>query len=151
MKTVLLLVVVLFFVSCSHKKHKQEIQQKVEQSQVKDPAALGVTIQEAIENSPNITAEEKTKLHAILAANKQKATELSEQSFKLRGVLIQELLSGNVDHKRIKIIKKKIKKVEADKLKNTFDTVEKITGVVSKNNDKSTFADPLIFMDRPYK
>lgn len=149
MKTVLLLVVVLFFVSCSHKKHKQEIQQKVDQSQVKSPAALGVTIDEAIDKSPNITAEEKTKLHEIIAANKQKAEALTEESFKLRGVLVQELLSGKVDKKKIRILKKNIKKVEDAKLKNTFETVEKITNVVSKFDDKSTFQDPLMFMDRP--
>lgn len=148
MKTVLLLALVLLFVSCSHSKHK-EVKAQVEQSQVKDPAALTVTIDEAIESSPNLTKEQKEELHKIIAANKSTAVALNEESFKLRGVMIKELLSGNMDPKKIKILKKDIRKVENDKLKNTFATVEKISALVGKNKDRMDFSLPLMNMDVP--
>lgn len=149
MKTIILITLALFFVSCAHKEHKKEIKQQVEQSTVKDPAALTMTIDDAIEKSPNLSAEEKKKMHEIIAANKQRAMALSEESFKLRGLLIEELLSGKMDRKKVNLLKKNIKKVEGDKLKNTFETVETISRMVSKNEDRADFADPLMGMERP--
>lgn len=151
MKTIILLAVVLFFVSCSHKKHKQEIQSKVEQSQVKDPAALEMTIDEAIANSKNLSPEEKQKLEAILSANKDRAMKLQQESYKLRGLLIEELLSDKMSPKKVKLLKKDIRKVEEDRLKNTFEAVDEITNIVSKYEDRSLYAQPLMILDRPLR
>lgn len=151
MKSVILVAVVLLSVSCSTKKHKAEIKQQVEQSQVKDSATLAVTIDDAIANSKTISAEEKQKLQDLLAANKQKAMALTEESYKMRGVLIEELLSGKMSQKKVKIIKKNIKRIEGEKLKNTFDTVDQITKIVSKYDDRGVYAQPLMILDRPIR
>jgi hypothetical protein len=64
--------------------------------------------------------------------------------------LIKELLSGKMNPKKVAVIKKDIKKVEAARLKNTFDTAERISKIVAKNPEHaSEFAEHLMIMDRP--
>jgi hypothetical protein len=143
-----LLVVTLLAASCaSHKDVEKDLEQKAAQSNVKDPKALGGTIENLIQNS-NFKPEVKAELEKILAANKQKAMELSEKSYEFRAVLIEELLSGKANLKKVDILKKDIKRIEDAKLKNTLDAVEKISSIVSESPNKDKFAPHLLNMDR---
>jgi hypothetical protein len=65
--------------------------------------------------------------------------------------LIKELLSGNVHKTEIDVIKKDIADIEAARLKNTFDTVGKITNIVSSHTEKDKFMDHLINIERPFR
>lgn len=146
MKSVVLALALL--VGCSsYQKDKKEVQEKVTESNVSSSEALGGTIQELISNSTTLSEAQKKQLVDILSLNKQKADELSQESFRFRGVMIQELLSGNPSNKKIKIIKKDIKRIEDERLKNTFDTVEKISQIVSKDPDQKKFADHMLMME----
>jgi Flp pilus assembly protein TadD len=151
MKALLFLVVALSLVGCATKKDKQEIQEKVSHSKVSDAPTLGKSIQDLINNSETLTDAQKKELEKIIEVNKKTAESLTEQSYKYRSVLIQELLSGKVNKKKVKLLKKDIKRVENLKLKNTFDTVEKISKIVSSSPDKEKFAQRLIIIDRPYR
>lgn len=140
-------------VSCASKKAtEREIDEKAAKTNVTDPQALGNTIHDLIQNSETLKPEQKTELTNIIEANRQLAMKLSEESYRYRAVLIQELLSGKVEQKRIKIIKKDIKRIEAARMKNTFDTVHKISKIVSKIPDREKFAEELIKLEaRPLR
>ncbi len=136
MKVLLSMLLLLSFVGCSSRKAaKHEIEQKVQESTVKDSEGLGETIRSTIHGSSSLTDAQKKQLEDIFAANKKKAEELTERSYKLRSVLINELLSGKVDQRKVKLLKKDIRKVEGDKLHNTFTTVDKISDIVSSDKD----------------
>jgi hypothetical protein len=147
------LYILVFLLACtacaSQKKEEQDIEEKAAHSTVADPKALGGTIQELIHNSKTLSADQKDELQKIITVNKDKADKLSEKSFKFRGVLIQELLSGDVSPKRVEILKNDIKQVEALRLRNTFDTVEKISALVSNHPEKEKFAEHLMNFERP--
>lgn len=151
MASFLLLSTILVTGCASKKQMKKEIEQEAAQSNVKDPKALSGTIHNLIDSSKTLTDAQKKELTNIVEMNKKKATELSEKSYEYRAVLIQELLSEKMNKKKIKLIKKDIKKIEAERLKNTFDTVEKISSIVSKNADKTQYAEHLMMMDRPIR
>lgn len=138
----------LALTACSSNKVRQEVEAKAAHSTVTDPKALGESIHHAIESSKSLNAEQKAKLYAIIEANKQKATALAEESFQFRSVLINELLSEKMDPKKVKILKSDIKKIENKKLKNTFNAIEQIIGVVSNSPDKHNFTQPLKVYDR---
>lgn len=143
-----ILALILTLVGCSsYQKDRKEVQDKVSESKVSGPEALGGTIQDLIQNSTTLSEAQKKQLENILALNKQKAEELSQESYRFRGVMIEELLSGNPSQKKIKILKRDIKRVEDARLKNTFDTVEKISQIVSKDPDQKKFADHMIMME----
>lgn len=149
MKALLLSLMCTFILGgCStYKQDKNEIRKKAAESQVSDSQSLGGTIQELIQNSTTLNESQKSQLESILAINKQIAEELSQESFRYRSVLIQELLSGSASAKKIKIIKKDIIRIEDARLKNTFDTVEKISQIVSKDPESKKYAERIIMME----
>jgi hypothetical protein len=149
MKTLSLILVALFVSSCATQKNKEiEVNDQVARTHVSDTQTLGGTIHDLIANSKTLTEAQKKELVTILDANKKRAEQLTEKSFKFRGVMIEELLSGNMDTNKVKILKKNIKEVENEKLKNTFDAVEKISAIVSKHPENEQFTQHLINLDR---
>jgi PBP1b-binding outer membrane lipoprotein LpoB len=147
----LLLAVMLTACATKEKKKEEEVvEEKAIQSNVKDVTALRGTIQHAFEES-SLPAAKKDQLRKILDVNKARSIELSEKAYEYRAVLIEELLSGKMNPKRVKILKADIKKVEDLRLKNTFDTVEQISAIVSDHPDKDKFTDHLINYDRAIK
>lgn len=148
MKMILSVFILVALTGCASKKEKEVRKAVAQEKTVSDGKTLGNTIQELISSSSTLTDAQKQELTNIIAVNKSTAESLSEESFKFRAVLIKELLSGNVDKKKVSVLKKGIKNIEAKKLKNTFDTVEKISSMVSKQPDHDAFADGLIMMDR---
>lgn len=148
MKNVLFLILSLFIlVSCASKKEEKIVEEKAAETSVKDSKGLGMTIHELIANSKMDEAK-KAELMKILQTNKKTADELTEKSYAFRAVLIQELLSGKVNQKRVDILKKDIKEVESARLKNTFDAVEKISSLVTDHPEKAKFADHMMNIDR---
>lgn len=150
MRITLLVVLSLFIVACSSvKKDKKDIQEKAASSQVTDAKGLGQSIETHIENSKTLTDAQKQELRSILGENKRVADELSAKSFQFRGVLVQELLSGKATKRRIRILEKDIEAVEKLRLKNTFDTVKKISKIVAGQPDKNEFAQEIIHFEGP--
>lgn len=134
-------------VSCASKKaEKKDLEEKAAQSPVSNSQALGGTIQELIANSKTLTDAQKQELNRLMETNKKTAEELTEKSYKNRAVLVEELLTGKATKRRVKILKKTIKDIEAQKLQNTFDTVEKISGIVSKEADSKAYKNHLLMM-----
>lgn len=147
MKTLVVLGLVLL-VSCSSAKEKKAVEESAAHSTVKDSKQLSGTINELIDSSKTLSAAQKKELHSIIDLNKKTAEKLAEESYRYRAVLIQELLSEKPSQKRVKIIKADIKKVEGLKLKNTFDTVGKISSIVAGHPDKKHYSEHLIQIER---
>ncbi len=152
MKLIFPLALLIFVLTgCASKKDKIEIKEQAENSAVNNPVALGETIHQAIHSSAHLTPAQKQELEGIISNNKQKAQELSEESYRFRAVLIQELLGNNVSRKKIRLLKKNIEQIEKKKLENTFSTIEMISSVVSNTPDKQNFSEALKNFERPYQ
>lgn len=147
MKAMFSLLALFALVSCSSKSQQRELQAKAAESKVQDGQALGNKIHDLIHSSKTLTDAQKTELESIMSENKKTADELTEKSFQYRGVLVKSLLSGNYNQKEVNILKKDIEKIEKAKLKNTFDTIDKITSIVAKHEEKQKFYDHLIMID----
>lgn len=149
MKTIPLLLLSILLVSCSTRKHDQlVIQDKVsKESSVSDGKTLGASVQQAIQNSKTLDEKQKTELEALFAQTKVKNKALLEESFKLRSVLIKELLAENVNAKQVKMLKKNIKKSESERLKTTLSAIDQISRIVRKDPDGEMLADHLMYMD----
>lgn len=148
MRIFTLIIFSMILASCSStKKEKASVQEKVAASTVNSSQSLGQTIVDHIENSQTLSDSQKIELRAILGENKRLADELMAESFKNRGVLIQELLTGKSTPKRIKILEKEIERIEKLRLKNTFDTVKKISKIISGQPDANQYADEILQME----
>ena len=150
MKSLFLVIALITLASCSTAQKQKEIRiEAAQESTASDSKTLGATIHDLIESSTTLTPADKKELKAIIAKNKEIAEYLTEQSFKFRTVLIKELFSGKIDYKKVSLIKKDIKKIEAQRLKNTFETIEKITAIISKNPDFEKYQEHLIKLESP--
>lgn len=150
MKTTLSLILLLSLaVSCaSRKAARQEVEEKVSQETVTDGKALGAKVRAMINSSQTLDADKKAKLNALITEVGEKNKKLREESFKLRSVLVKELISGNVNRKEVKIIKKKLKAIESEKLKNSFATIDKFSAIVSEDPEKEKIMMEMIQIDR---
>lgn len=149
MRTFTLIVLSVVLASCSSTKtEKEAVHQKVAASKVDSPQSLGQTIVDLIENSQTLSDPQKIELRQILGENKRLADALMAESFKNRGVLVQELLTGKSTPQRVKILEREIERIEKLRLKNTFDTVRKISKIISGQPDVNRFAEEILRMDR---
>lgn len=133
MKFLIVLMLIMTGACSTHKKEKLKIEQEKSETQVTDAQSLGQSIQELIANSQTLSDQQKKDLTDILTENKKRADELSAESFKSRAILVKELLSGKATKRRVKILQKDIKRIENLRLKNTFDTVKRISSIVDKH------------------
>lgn len=153
MKSVSLILTLLFLASCSSRKIEQaKIDDKVsKETSVTDGKSLGASVNETIQSSASLTEQQKAELEKLFNETKLKNSALMEESFKLRAVLIKELLSGDVNAKQVKLLKKDIKKNESERLKSTLSAIDKISLIVSKDPDNTKFIDHMMQMDRSYR
>lgn len=149
MKSFPLIFVFLFFVSCaSQNKEEVDIQKKITaEKDVTDGITLGKSLHEVIRASKTLTEKQKLEVENILAETKKSNMALSEQAFKLRSVLIKELLSGNVDVNEINQMKKDIRKNDSLRLKNTFSAIDRITTAVGKDLESQLYMNYMLNMD----
>lgn len=145
MKTLLVITMLSFLAfGCASKETKSEVREKAQNSKVKSPENLKNAIESALAKSSHLSEEQRAEIGKILSANKTLADELAEKSYQFRGILIQELLSENMDSKKVKYIEKNIKDIEGRRLQNTLETISKISGIVSKSPDRRNFSEPLM-------
>lgn len=148
MRILPLIIFSLFLVSCSStKKEKEAVHEKVATSTINNSQSLSATIEEHIENSKTLSDAHKTELREVLKENKRLAEELMALSFQNRGVLIQELLTGKSTPQRVKLLEREIERIEKLRLKNTFDTVKRISKIVSGQPDIDQFAEEILRID----
>lgn len=149
MKTASLLLC-LVLMSCSTTKIEQsKIDSKVaNESSVTDGKTLGQSVHDTINASKTLDDKQKGELNTLFIETRETMKGLNEKSFKLKSVLVKELLSGSENRKQIKLLKKDIKKVESERLKSTFAAFDKISKIVRKDADAQVYTDHLMNMDR---
>ncbi len=149
MKTFSLIFILAMAMSCSSKQvTQQKIDEKVAQESVTDGRSLFFNIQEVIQNSKTLNDQQKKQLNGILTDISQKNKKLMSESFKLRSVLIKELISGQVDRKQVKMLKKNIRKLENERQKNSLSAIDQISSVVSKDPEREKIMQEMINIDR---
>lgn len=148
MRIIAITILSLVLVSCSStSKEKKAVQEKVAASTIDNSQSLGQTIEAHIESSQTLSDAQKMELRNILGENKRLAEELASESYKNRGVLVQELLTGKATARRVKILEKEIERIERLRLKNTFETVKKISKIVSGQPDRDKFAEEMLIIE----
>lgn len=133
---VLALVVLVFTGCASREKAQTKIEKKITlETGVTDGRSLGRGVREMIHDLSNLDSHQKKELELILDRTAAKGQALSEKSFKLKSVLIKELLSGKVESSEVGLLKRDIRQVEKQRLKLTFETIGEISRVVEGDPD----------------
>lgn len=76
-----------------------------------------------IENAPGLSEAPQKELAGLRATTSQRMARLNETSFKLRALLIQEVVAPENNTREVRRIQKRIKATENEKLSLMFDAV----------------------------
>jgi hypothetical protein len=132
-------VIVLFLQGCAHSQMDQQLDQKLAaEPNVATISDLRKEDAAAIRDSKSLTAEQKQKLLDLHHTTHVKSDELREQSFKLRALLIQDLIKENYNGDEVHAIKDRLEKVEKQRLNLVFAAVDQanlILGHESRTSD----------------
>jgi Rad3-related DNA helicase len=151
MKFLLWPLVLLLLTACATRVEKEKIRQKAQGSEVSDSKSLGLKVKRLVQSSTTLSDTQKLELEKLFEDNKKIIDALTEESYKFRGLLVKKLLSGHAKKKDINFLKKEIERIERKRLKNTFDTLEKISKIVADQPDHDEYSDPLMHMQKSFR
>ena len=149
MKILFLTLLVILMSGCSTSEKKRINDEVNQETGITDGRSLHKSVHEAIQKSTTLTDEKKSSLESLLNDLGAKNKPLSEESFKYRGVLMKELISGKASEKQIRLIEKQIAKIERERLKNTIKTAREMARIVSGEKEQTQILEQIImFRDR---
>lgn len=116
---------------CAHSAENKRVDNEVAQeNSVKSRADLSTEAGQLIQNSPGLTAEQRSKLSALRDSTRAKIDEIASESLRLRSVLIKDLISTNYNANEVELIENRMKKAEDKRLSVTFNAVEQANTIL---------------------
>ena len=80
----------------------------------------------------DLSEDQKKRLAILRSQITARTDEINRQSLKLRSVLIEDLLSPNYSIEEINLIKRRLQKLENDRLSLLFDGVDHATAILGR-------------------
>jgi Spy/CpxP family protein refolding chaperone len=127
--------------ACSHQPSISE--QVDSETKNERPATMGGPMaargMELIQNSPDLTGEQKEKLIGLSQRMMQEMGELRKEESQLKTVLFKTLVDPKSDDRKIEVIKNKIVKLDkkrTDKMLSALSEAQKILGRKSLADEK---------------
>ncbi len=132
---------------CATNRAATQLDRKLsDETTVHDPEDLRIESKQVIEASQQLTPEQRTQLLAIRNDLSTKSRESREQSFKLRSLLIKDLVSQKYDDAEVDLIKKRINELEQNRLSNLFEAVAKAQVIMGREpNGHKKIVSALLF------
>ena len=131
-----------FFVAsgCTSKATKENLNEKVSaENQVATPADLHIQVKDAIIDAKNLSPDQKDKLSSLRDQTHAKLEAYHQEALRLESVLAKDIVSPQYNISEVKLIKKRMRKLESQRLNLIFDTVDKanlIMGRQALNNEE---------------
>ena len=122
---------------CASTAINRDIDQKVsDEAQIENKKELQEQAKQVINSAPGLTAEQRDQLADLRQTTRTQLDLISDQSLKLRAVLIQEMFASNFDQQEIDIIKQRLRGLSDKRLTVIFgavDATNKILGRQASN------------------
>lgn len=116
---------------CAHSAIDQRIDDKLTQeTAIKHRADLSAEANELIKSAPGLSDEQRAELAQLRDKSAAELDSISAQSIKLRGLLIQDVVSSNYDQDEVQAIKTRLKNLENKRLSLVFDTVDQANTIL---------------------
>jgi hypothetical protein len=118
--------------ACASKQDKKLTAKVSEEKSIQSNAELTSQANDTIKNSPNLNDEQKSKLMALRAEMTTQSNALRDESFKLRSVLIKDLISKDEHVNEVKLIKARLRKIEDQRLDVLFGAIDQANIILGK-------------------
>ena len=118
---------------CAHSRAEKELDSELAaEPTVKNTAQLSDEAGKAIQNEPNLTADQRAKLDALHKSIQTQNKELREESLKLRSQLIKEVFAAKYDVEEVAVIKKRLEEVEKKRLAVLFGAGDRANVILGR-------------------
>jgi hypothetical protein len=125
----------LLLVGCAQKEVESNLTKKMS---VEQPVTGTAELQSdagSLIDSSNLRAQQKNQLRALQTETVKKLQALRDESLKLRSILIKDVFSAKYNKSEVRLIQKKIDKLEHKRLALTFETIDKANGILGRETD----------------
>lgn len=95
-----------------------------QETKVSNSRELRNEVDQLIQNDQQLTADQKTKLLALRQSISAQTIAINRQELRLRSVLTEELLSPDYSIDEVALIKKRLKKLESQRLSLLFSGID---------------------------
>jgi hypothetical protein len=127
-----LVLTLVLFSSCSSKQEKHLAQDLAEAPPAKNMEQMNSNILLIITNSQNLTNDQKVSLTKLHESTKADIAKIRDQMIKLQEVLSMELVKEEYNSFEVELIKKKMVKVTKERLKLTFNAIDKANKILGR-------------------
>jgi hypothetical protein len=117
---------------CTSTRNKALDEKLASEQTVTSRTELRSQADKMIESDPSLSYDQKKQLSILRSQISTQMDELSSQSLKLRGVLVEEILSPNYSLDEVNLIKKRLKNVENKRLSLMFDGIDKANSILGR-------------------
>lgn len=131
-------VALLILQGCAHSALEQKLDAKVAaEPAVNSRQELKTEATALIAEIPGLTSEQRTKLRTLRDTTDSQVESIRGRSFKLRAVLVRDLLATNYDDSEVELIKSQLKDLESQRLGVIFGAVEQANDILGRQSADS--------------
>lgn len=117
---------------CAHTAEKVLDDKLANEKDLANRAALRAESRQAIETTPGLSADQRGKLDSIRQMLSHELDKLREESWKLRGILVKDMISPAYDEDEVALIKERLRTVEKQKLSAIFKSLDKVNEIMGR-------------------
>lgn len=130
----------LLMQGCASNEVEQRLDEKLAQeTQIKHRDDLRAESKNLIDSAQGLTAGQKTELTQLRKATTAEMDKITNDSLRLRSILIKDIMSPNYNAKEVDLIKRRLQDVEdkrVDLMMDAADKANKIMGHEAEQNEK---------------
>lgn len=124
---------------CTSSQIKPQYAQEVlNEKDVNDPTSLQQKANNLLDQTKELKSEERAFIKSLITEMRGRNNKLTEEGFKIRSVLISQLVTLKSDEKEIANTKARIIEIEKTKVLNTFIVFDKIAEYMKSNLDRDS-------------
>lgn len=119
---------------CAHGRLEKQLDAKVAgETEVKSRTDLGQQAKARINGDSALTADQRSRLLALRESTAQQMDKLTNESLRLRSVLIQDLVASTYDQEEVDLIKKRIQNIEEKRVSAIFDAADQVNQILGRD------------------
>ncbi len=128
----------LFIAACASTPSETQIADKIAaQKDVADSSTLLTKVHTTIDQAQTLQPEQRSYIKSLVAEIKEKNAKLTEDGFKVRSLLIGQLVAKSRDQKEIAATKAQIIEIERKKVQNSFLLFDKIEEYMGNDEERN--------------
>lgn len=135
--TLTYLIIPTLLLGCAHSTNKQIDEKISQENQVQRTSDLRAEAAKQLQAAPGLTDSQRENLSSLQSVTSQRLRDLQSEGLKLRSILIKDVLSTNYNAKEVSQLKKRIQKVEGQRLDTLFSAIDNANDILGRSTPES--------------